>query len=198
MTGKREVDGSKAAPTAQLSSNAHVIFLDIDNSLHAADAYVVGDRVVSGSPAVQLFQFAHILEAMLEPYPAAVIILSSSWVPALGFEFTVAQLPLDTLRARVRGATFEQADALNTIWRRLTRGAQILRFVRRHRTHHWLAIDDDRSGFVGYESHLVHCQVGVGLGDKDVQQLFARRLELMFGPPDSLSHTGASTPERLT
>jgi hypothetical protein len=197
VADRRKTYGPKVAPTAQLSSNARVIFLDIDNSLHAADAYVVGDRVVSGSPAVQLFEFAPILEALLEPYPTAVIILSSSWVHVLGFEFTVAQLP-QSLRARVRGATFEQDDGMDADWLRLPRGTQVRRFVRRHKVKHWLAIDDERVGFESCESCLVHCQIGVGLGDKDVQRVLARRLEVIFGQPDSLSLSGVSTPEQPT
>lgn len=73
-----------------------------------------------------------------------------------------------------------------------------LRHVSRHGVKRWLAIDDDRTGYQGYEAHLIHCQQGVGLGDKDVQELFARRLELMFGRPDSLSSADALTPERPT
>jgi hypothetical protein len=99
------------------------------------------------------------------------------------------------VRARVRGATFEQDDGMDADWLRLPRGTQVRRFVRRHKVKHWLAIDDERVGFEGCESCLVHCQVGVGLGDTDVQRLFARRLELMFGPPDCLSYVGASTPK---
>jgi hypothetical protein len=61
-----------------------------------------------------------------------------------------------------------------------------------------MAFDDMREGFEGIKEHSVHCQEGVGLGDKDVQQLLARRLEQMFGPPDSIVSRGASTPEHPT
>ena len=192
------VAASKAAPTARLSQDAYVVFLDIDNTLHATDVYLSDGKVVSGSPSVPLFQFAPILEAFLTPYPVAAIILSTSWVPVLGYEFTVAHLPLESLRARVRGATFESEDAADEGWPDLPRGTQVLRFVRRHKLKYWLAIDDMRAGFDGYEAHLIHCQTGVGLGDKDVQQLFAQRLELMFGPSNSSSDNGASPSEPPT
>ncbi|BFG77768.1 HAD domain-containing protein [Paraburkholderia terrae] len=189
---------ARAAPTAYLGEDANVVFLDIDHTLHATDAYLSDGRVTAGSPASTLFEFTPIFERLLAPYPQAVIILSSSWVHVLGYAFTVAQLPTASLQARVRGATFESGDAADDGWSTLPRGTHVLRFVRRHKVKGWLAIDDDRKGFDGYESHLIHCQHGIGLGDKDIQQLFARRLELMFGPPDSLSHTGASTPARST
>ncbi|BCZ81696.1 hypothetical protein PTKU64_53710 [Paraburkholderia terrae] len=53
-----------------------------------------------------------------------------------------------------------------------------------------MAIDDMRAGFEGYEAQLVHCQIGMGLGDKDVQKLFADRLATMFGTPGLVPESG--------
>jgi hypothetical protein len=174
-------NGPNAAPRARLRQGAQVIFLDIDNVLHAIDAYVVNGRVVAGSPTSQLFQFATDLEVLLAPYPSVVIILSSSWVPVLGYKFTVAQFPQQSLQARMKGSTFEQEDETDADWQHLSRGAQVLRFVRRYKLRNWLAIDDMRAGFDGHEARLIHCQTGVGLGDKDVQALFVTRLQSTFG-----------------
>lgn len=44
--------------------------------------------------------------------------------------------------------------------------------VKRYGIRDWLALDDNRAGFDGYKSHLIHCQQGVGLRDKDVQNFF--------------------------
>ncbi|MGF6924367.1 HAD domain-containing protein [Paraburkholderia sp. 40] len=189
---------ARAAPTARLAEHASVVFLDIDNTLHASDAYLKDGKVIAGSPTSSLFEFAPILEQLLTPYPSLVIILSSSGVQVLGYEFTVAQLPSDSLRARVRGAFFEREDAADNGWPALPRGTQVLRFVQRHKLERWLAIDDMRAGFEGYEARLIHCQVGVGLGDKDVQRVRASRLEEISGQPDSLPSSGASTPEQST
>lgn len=194
--GRPSTAATRAAPTARLDEHACVVFLDIDNTMHASDAYLGDGRVILGSPSSTLFEFAPILEQLLKPYPALVSIFSSSWVEVLGYEFTVAQLPSNSLRARVRGATFEKEDAEDNDWSALQRGTQVLRFVRRHKLKQWLAIDDMCGGFEGYEAQLVHCQVGVGLGDKDVQRLLARRLELIFGQPDSFLLSGASIPEQ--
>jgi hypothetical protein len=113
---------AKAAPAARLDEHSSVVFLDIDNTLHASDAYLSDGSVTAGSPASTLFEFAPLLERLLTPYPSAVIILSSSWVYVLGYKFTVAQLPTDSLQARVRGATFESEDATDVGWPSLPRG----------------------------------------------------------------------------
>jgi hypothetical protein len=189
---------ARAAPATKLDEDAGVVFLDIDNTLHASDCFVFNGKVIPASPNSTLFEFVPILERLLEPYPSLVIVLSSSWVHVLGYEFTVTQLPSAPLRARVRGATFEKEDAVDEGWAALPRGTQVLRFVQRHRLQRWLAIDDMRSGFDGYEVRLVHCQVGAGLGDKDVQQVLARRLEIIFGPPDSCPLSSPSTPDEQT
>ncbi|MDR8401857.1 HAD domain-containing protein [Paraburkholderia sp. USG1] len=188
---RRSAAKGRAAPAAKLDERTGVVFLDIDHTLHASDAILFDGRVIAESPTSKLFEFAPIFERLLKPYPALVIILSTSWVEVLGYEFTLAQLPSDSLRARVRGATFEKKDSADDGWSALPRGTQVLRFVRRHKLKRWLAIDDMRSGFDGYEAHLIHCQPTVGLGDKDVQKLLARRLEQTFGPSASVS-----TPER--
>ncbi|MGT2469317.1 HAD domain-containing protein [Paraburkholderia terrae] len=181
-----------------LGPSAVVLYCDFDHTLHATDAYRTRSGLVPGSPQIQFFEFAPILEHMLAAYPPVLIVLSTSWVQELGFTETRNRIPLSSLRARVVGATYDPDDETASMWSAMSRGSQVLHHVRRYGLKRWLAIDDDRKGFDGYESHLIHCQHGIGLGGKDVQQLFARRLELMFGPPDSLSHTGASTPEHLT
>lgn len=189
---------ARAAPAAKLDEDAGVLFLAIDNTLHASNAFVFNGKVIAESPNSTLFEFVPILERLLEPYPGLVVILSTSWVHVLGYDFTVAQLPSVSLRARVCGATFEKEDAVDEGWPALPRGAQVRGFVQRHKLKRWLAIDNMCSGFDGYEVHLVHCQVGVGLVDKDVQRVLARRLELIFGPPDSRFQSSQSAPEEST
>lgn len=183
---------------SRFSSDSAILYTDFDNTLHAAHAYMTTSGIVAGSPSVTLFEFAPILEDLLAPYGQVRIVLSTSWVEVLGYEEARSRLPLESLRNRVVGATYDPQSSQASVWSSTARGIQVLRHVRRHGVKRWLAIDDDRSGFEGYESRLIHCQQGVGLGDKDVQQLFARRLELMFGQPDSLSSADALTPERPT
>jgi hypothetical protein len=182
----------------RILASVPLLYVDYDNCLHACDAYKTGDLIVPSVRAERLFAFADVLESLLAPYPALQIVLSTSWVEAIGFEAALNSLPLASLRARVVGSTFNPEEDLIRTWREIPRGQQVRRHVQRHGIKRWLALDDMREGFEGVESQLVHCQPGVGLGDKDVQELFARRLEWMFGSPDSNSPTGTSTQERPT
>ncbi|OAJ62826.1 hypothetical protein A6V36_20765 [Paraburkholderia ginsengiterrae] len=176
----------------KLSSNAGVLYLDFDNCLHSSDAYVTAVGIAPSDPSASFFEFAAVLENLLAPYPELQIVLSTSWVEAIGFEAALNSLPLASLRARVIGSTFNPEEASVAAWRSTPRGQQVRRHVKRYGIKKWLALDDMREGFEGVEGHLVHCQPGVGLGDKEVQKLFAERLAAMFGTAGLLSESRTS------
>jgi HAD domain in Swiss Army Knife RNA repair proteins len=200
--GTQRLVGSETASTSgtaeegafeTLDSSAFVLYLDFDHCLHSCDAYVTAAGIVPSEPSATFFEFAGVLENLLVPYPALRIVLSTSWVQALGFEPARDSLPLASLRARVVGATFNPEENLERAWRETPRGQQVRRHAERYGIKRWLAIDDMRAGFDGYETHLVHCQQGVGLGDKDVQRVLAERLLAMCArgalPSNADSHS---------
>jgi hypothetical protein len=174
----------------RMLASVPLLYLDYDNCLHACDAYKAGDLIVLSVRTETFFAFADVLECVLAPYPALQIVLSTSWVEAIGFEGALNSLPLASLRARLVGATFNPAEDSVATWRSTTRGHQVRRNVKKHGIKNWLALDDMRAGFEGVEAHLVHRQPGVGLGDKDVQKLFAERLAAMFGTPRLVPESG--------
>jgi hypothetical protein len=90
-------------------------------------------------------------------------------------------MPVASRLTRVVDSTFKPHFDLPEVWSLTPRRRQIRRHVKTHGIKKWLALDDMRDGFEGFESHLVHCQRGIGLGDGDVQDLFARRLHSLFG-----------------
>ncbi|GAB3630224.1 HAD domain-containing protein [Pandoraea terrae] len=157
-----------------------MLFLDYDNTLHRSDAYLTEQGVVASSRGVELFEFAPLLEQMLRPYPDVSIVLSTDWVGAIGFEPARDALPSVSLRERVIAATYDAAGTSVDRFSSMTRGGQVLRFVARYRVKSWLAIDDRLDGFAHCVERLVHCQPGVGLGDRDVQDMLARKLRWMF------------------
>ncbi|MFT4437894.1 HAD domain-containing protein [Caballeronia sp. 15715] len=165
----------------KLNGDAQVLYVDFDNCLHRCDAYKTAAGSVPSDPSAIFFEFARVLEELLSPYPAVQIVLSTSWVEALGFEVARASLPMPSLRARVVDSTFNPDRDLPYVWSQTPRGQQIRRHAKTFGIKRWLALDDMRGGFEGAESRLVHCQPGVGLGDKDVQIRFVERLEWMFG-----------------
>lgn len=154
--------------------------MDYDNCLHRCDVYVAGNEVIASVPGIALFEYATVLERLLEPYPHVRIVLSSDWVGAVGFERARDALPLTSLRARVIGATRVEGGSGVPTSSNLTRGEQILRYVAMKGIKSWLALDDRLDGFDSCMVQLVHCQAGVGLGDSSVQEMLERKLRLLF------------------
>ncbi|WP_432258039.1 HAD domain-containing protein [Cupriavidus sp. TMH.W2] len=165
---------------SEASAPGNVLFLDYDNCLTRCDCYVVGEGAVASEPGVELFEYAGILEQLLEPYPDVRIVISSDWVLTFGFERARDALPLASLRDRVIGATYPDDDKNALQFSALTRGEQVLQYVTRHRLRSWLALDDRKDGFESCMLNLVHCQRGVGLGDRDVQRMLRERLYATF------------------
>lgn len=160
-----------------------VLFVDIDGVLHRGDSYAVGGRIVSSAPGrIELFEFVPLLDGLLRCYPDVEVVLSSDWSFRFGVDFALNMFPDSILRKRTTGATYQGCE--NELhWPRLSRGAQVRDYVRRHSLDHWLAVDDRRDGFEGYRDRLIHCQSESGLGDPLVVALFRSRLRERFGEP---------------
>jgi hypothetical protein len=127
-----------------------VLYLDFDGVLHPADVRVTASepqrpRVYQGGRPTNhpLFEHAALLEHVLAPFADVKIILATSWVRVLGYEYTVQQLKAE-LRERLLG----------TIWQ-----GELLEYPPRARYDaiqtdatsrgltQWLALDDDVDGW---------------------------------------------------
>ncbi|APA84084.2 hydrolase [Paraburkholderia sprentiae WSM5005] len=157
-----------------------VMFLDFDGVIHRLGAVRTQHGIRSASPSITLFEFAPVLVELLEPHVRVEIVLSTSWVPALGFQRARDALPA-TLRNRVVGATYHSKFADADGWPTMERGRQVLRYVWTHRLTRWLAIDDDVKGFGDQLSHVVQCDESLGLGDIGTQDALRIRLAEQFG-----------------
>ncbi len=158
-----------------------VLFLDFDGVLHRGNSYLTPEGIVSSAPGrIELFEYAAILDGLLEPYPLVEVVLSTDWAPKFGFEFARNALPIEHLRNRVLGSTFDGSVEEVPYWLEVPRGRQILQYVSRHRLSNWLALDDRRDGFESCRTRLVDCQAMVGLGDVAVQHRFSQLCEKYF------------------
>ena len=160
-----------------------ILFLDIDGVLHRGNSYVAGHHIVSSLPGhIDLFEYVPALDDLLSPYPELAIVLSSDWAYRFGVDYTCSQLPSNSLRARVVGATYQGCEFDEQLWPMLSRGAQVLDYVRRQGRDvlEWIAIDDRNDGFESCRERLVHCQSECGLGDPAVVDLLRRRLRERF------------------
>ncbi|AMP38847.1 HAD domain-containing protein [Ralstonia solanacearum] len=158
-----------------------VLFLDFDGVLHRGNSYLTPEGIVSSAPGrIELFEYAGILAQLLEPYPLVEVILSTDWVPKLGFEQARDALPIEHLRHRVCGSTFDSnADDVPN-WLEMPRGWQVLQYVLRHGLTNWLALDDRRDGFESCRARLVDCQTMAGLGDVAVQGRLSQQCQKYF------------------
>ena len=163
-----------------------VLFLDIDGVLHRGNSYVAGNRVVSSAPGrIQLFEYLPVLDDLLRSYHDVEVVLSSDWAYRFGVEPTRNMLPDLSLRKRVTAATYQGCEFDEVLWPTMSRGAQVLDYVRRHSLDHWLAVDDRRDGFEGHRDRLIHCQTEAGLGDPAVVALLRSRLHAQFSKPST-------------
>jgi len=164
------------------TSTRCVVFVDYDGVLHRGDAYRTRSGIVSSDPDnIRLFEFADILNGLLAPYPGVELVLSTSWVKVVGFNRARNALPVAELRERVRGATYHTRFDDAYRWNGIARGAQILRYVERHRLVRWVAIDDQCAGFGDYSGNLVLCDLDRGLGEVAVQEQLKVALHMQFG-----------------
>ena len=159
-----------------------VLFLDYDGVLHRGDAYRTKRGIISSDPTcIKLFEYAEVLAEILAAYPHVELVLSTSWVKALGFNRARSALPVTELRARVVGATYHSQFHDAYFWNGIARGTQVLRYVNRHRLVRWLALDDRDDGFDFEPSRLVHCDKEQGLGDPNTQEVLKAALHAQFG-----------------
>ncbi|WP_244207399.1 HAD domain-containing protein [Paraburkholderia fungorum] len=157
-----------------------MLLLDFDGVVHRGGAYRTKRGIVSSDPSIQLFEYAVLVAEALEPYPDVEIVLSTSWVEALGFRRARDALPVKALRDRIVGATYHSQYYDAHRWAEIARGQQVLRYVNRHHLVEWLAIDDCSDGFETVRQHLVLCDVNKALGDPDTQDALARALRENF------------------
>ncbi|MBC8751488.1 HAD domain-containing protein [Paraburkholderia podalyriae] len=178
------------------SARRSVLFLDYDGVLHRGPSYRTRRGIVSSDPKIQLFEYASVLEEALRPYVNAEVVLSTSWVPTLGFNRARDALPISCLRARVVGATFHSRYHDAWAWPNIGRGVQVLRYVRVHRLRYWLAIDDHDDGFEGYDEHLVKCDEKLALGDSGTFEVLRSRLAEQFCEQSGASRLEPGQPSR--
>jgi hypothetical protein len=160
-----------------------ILFLDYDGVLHPDEVWLDDDNRPILYAAGELFMFVPRLVEILAPYPNLKIVLSTSWVPVLGFKRAKARLPI-ALQAQVIGATwhssFKRDSESLAWWKGATRYEQIMRYVSRGRVSDWIAIDDDSVGWGAQDQRrLVLCDSDHGLSEAAVRDRLTARLQEM-------------------
>lgn len=155
------------------------LFLDYDGVLHPDNVWRRTGRPVLMGPGSR-FMWSGLLEAVLAPYPGVNIILSTSWVRAVGFERARERLP-QALYNRVTGATWHSRMDPD-VFNRLTRSQQVISCAARNRLGRWLAIDDDVEDWAeNYRDRLVATRSETGLSDSAVMIRLNQLLKQLHG-----------------
>jgi hypothetical protein len=158
-----------------------IVYLDFDGVLHHENCLWHPRRgaYLEAPERYVLFQYATLLEQMLEPYPAVRIVLSTSWVRRYGYSATAKRLP-PALRSRVIGATFHTRYMNDDAFGSMYRGQQVYGDVLRRQPRDWLALDDDSEGWPPeHAGKFVQTHMYEGLSDPEVQLDFKMKLQEM-------------------
>lgn len=155
---------------------AKICYLDYDGTLHDSQVYdSPGMGVHIRTPGRKLFEWASILDELLEPHPGVKIVLSTTWVASQNFEFARDQLP-PGLRERVIGSTYN--DENMKYFDSWARGRQVASDVLTRRPDSWFAIDDDDDGWSkNCRGRLIKTAGSTGISDLDVQDAIRRILK---------------------
>jgi hypothetical protein len=161
------------------------VFVDIDGVFHPDAAMYHARRGIYmcpvEAPGHVLFEWLHILEEALRPYPQVRLVLSSSWCIRPGYSATLKRFPAK-LRERFVGGTFHwryhgaNAGEMEKFLD-MPRGMQIWQDVERRQPLNWLAIDDNAEGWPDWAlDNLIRCDGSTGLSSQRVQDELNEKL----------------------
>ena len=159
----------------------HVLYVDYDGVLHHESCLWRPKKgaYLSAPGEFKLFQHAELLEELLTPYPAVLIVLSTSWVRRYGVKRTAKRLP-EGLRQRVIGATFH-SEMDENYFSNLSRGLQVYNDIQRRNPARFVAIDDVDEGWpLAIREHLVLTHEKHGISHPPVLEELKSKLASHF------------------
>jgi hypothetical protein len=165
---RRVVVGGQPSKGRSMSEQPRHLYLDLDGVLHPSDVvFRTSGPVLTMTDRHRLLEHADTLVDILAPYRDLRVVLSSAWVVAYGFPYTLKRLP-PALQMRVVGATFDETRD-GPSFSSMARGYQVLQDVQRRLLARWIALDDDVADWPdSHRRHLVRCNPTLGLGDPAV------------------------------
>ena len=161
--------------------NQPVLYLDFDGVLHHQNVRrATRGGIYHAEPGRKLFEFAYLLEQALESFPQVGIVLSTTWVPTIGYSKTLKRMPC-ALAARCIGATYHSTFGREQ-FDRISRGYQVLKDVGRRKPSAWFAIDDVKAGFEHLAEFVVHTDEDCGLTTEGAMSAVNSHLARIVAP----------------
>ena len=172
-------------PASTPKSADVVVYLDLDGVVHHQAVLYHPKRGAYMSPTQaagrRLFEWVHVLEEALGPYPNVALVLSSTWCIRPGYARTLKQLPA-SLQTRFIGGTYHRKIHGSDPWtlsafRDTPRGLQVWADVERRKPRQWLALDDDVLDWPEWaKENLIDCDGETGLSNPRVRSELSIRL----------------------
>lgn len=163
-------------PALILDNPTPTLFVDYDGTLHRGRGLLDASGRVSLDTGHPTFEFAPLLESLLNPYPRVEIVLTTSWLDVLPVEKVVAYLP-PLLAKRVVGTTRGFKPRFGYLLDGSARTYIIRSYVFEHHLKNWLAVDDSVYGayhlsadFLPLEPHLVLLDPRQGIASLESQR----------------------------
>lgn len=168
-----------------------IVYLDFDGVLHHYNTFSIGSKIYMKEPTHSLFEWATILEKLLTPYLNQIhIVLSTSWVKTLRYDFSKSQLPKKIQDSCIGGTWHSHMKPSHTGWfidyntghyfDTLSRYQQIKQDSLRRKCVNWVAIDDNNSEWPLNEyNKLILCQSKKGLSDINTQKDLISKLSFL-------------------
>lgn len=152
-----------------------ICYLAFDGVLHSSAVHLSQDYGIQmQAPGRALFEWAPILEELLESHPDVSIVLSTSWAGEWGEEFARDVLP-GGLKRRVIGSIYTPENLRH--FDALSRGRQVTSDAQKRRPETWFAIDDDTTGWPdAMHGHLILTDGATGISTASVQNAIRRAL----------------------
>ena len=129
--------------------NLPILFLDYDGVLHPDEVFNSNGHPFLNVPGMRLFEYIPHLIEVLNDYPEVHIVLSTSWVGAIGFEQAKAYLP-SILQDKIVGSTNINTPICSG-WTvsssSYTRYQQIQKWLNSKFVAGWVALDNDADGW---------------------------------------------------
>lgn len=159
-----------------------VLYLDFDGVLHPEPVYRHLKRGMyfgAEHRGHTFFENADFLLEVLAPYPDVAIVLSTSWVRVLGYSRAKECLPME-LGRKVIGAVFHSRMS-KLEFDGTSRGHQVLADATRRGVTRWLALDDDKEGWLtSAPAHLVTTHKTLGIKEPQVAEVLMEKLKNQF------------------
>lgn len=174
-----------------IKPNQPILYLDFDGVLHHHEVYAKNKTPYMREPGHELFEWVKILDDTLNKVQGLQIVLSTSWVRHLRYDFSVKQLP-ESIQSLCIGGTWHthmnydggwgMYHGGHSYWDQMTRYQQIQMDVNSRKVTNWIAIDDNIEGWATKDNDkIIVCNPEIGISEHGKKEEILNKIIAMPG-----------------